>query len=418
MGDKSIILFITGIIIYIMALIIEYLPKKYLKYSAALLFVFLLVLSLLYFKYYNFIAGNLRYFINVPEKSIFTPVGISFYTIQAISYLVDVYKRKIKAEKHLGYFLAYIGFFGTILSGPIEKASDFLPQIREKKKFSLDDTYSAMSLILFGLFKKVVIADGIVPYVNKVFDAPYSYSMTPVLFAIILYSIQLYADFSGYSLMALGFSRILGFNITNNFNYPYFSKSVKEFWRRWHISLSSFLKEYVYIPLGGSRKSEFRHYINTLAVFAISGLWHGTSWNFIFWGVLHGVYILIENVTEKFEIGRKLHSYKCLNAIKTFILVTLAWVFFRATTMRSALHLIKTSIVKESTAATSIFSLITYPRLLQVVISISLLFIYEYALFKKWDENKKIKLIGNLVMLIMLILLGQASENQFIYFQF
>jgi D-alanyl-lipoteichoic acid acyltransferase DltB (MBOAT superfamily) len=350
----------------------------------------------------------------LKAKSIIAPLGISFYTFQSISYIVDVYKGKIKAEKHIGYFFVYISFFGTILSGPIERASSFLSQLREKKLFSADRMFSAMGLILFGLFKKVIIADSISPYVDKVFNHPYDYTLTPVIFAILLYSVQLYADFSGYSLMAVGFSKVLGFDIVNNFNFPYFSKTVGEFWRRWHISLSSFLRDYVYIPLGGSRVGKARSYMNTIVVFFISGIWHGPSWNFIFWGTLHGIYIVLEKVlgvTKNRALG-------VVNGIITFILITAAWVFFRADTLRHALHLIKASIIRDPSASANIFSIISYPYLVTAAILIALLFIYEYILFKGWGENKVCKFIANSVMIIMLILLGKATESQFIYFKF
>lgn len=418
MGDKSIMLLYAGFLVYIMALIVQAVPKEYGKWIVSAFFVILLISYLLYYKYYNFIALNLRTFIFIKEKLILAPVGISFYTMQAISYIVDVYRGKMKAEKHLGYFLVYLGFFGTILSGPIERAENFLPQIRDKKKCSLDNIFSAMNLILFGLFKKVVIADGISVYVNKVFDNPYGYTMAPVAFAIVLYSIQLYADFSGYSLMAVGFSKVLGFDIVNNFEFPYFSKSIREFWRRWHISFSSFLRDYVYFPLGGSRVSKGRHYVNTIIVFFISGVWHGASWNFIFWGTLHGIYIVMENFISKFKLGEKFYSLKYVNVFVTFMLATVAWVFFRADTMRHALHLIKASIIRDAVGATSLFSIITLPRLIVVVVTISLLFIYEFLIFKGFGKSRKVKYAANAVMLILLILLGQATEGQFIYFRF
>jgi alginate O-acetyltransferase complex protein AlgI len=418
MGDKSIMLLYIALVVYIMALAIQISPKGLGKWILSAFFVVLLISYLLYYKYYNFIALNLRPFIFIKEKSILAPVGISFYTMQAISYIVDVYKGKLKAEKHLGYFLVYLGFFGTILSGPIERAEKFLPQIREKKSFCVDNILSAMNLILFGLFKKVIIADGISVYVNKVFDNPYGYTMAPVAFAIFLYSIQLYADFSGYSLMAVGFSKVLGFDIINNFDFPYFSKSIREFWRRWHISFSSFLRDYVYFPLGGSRVSKTRHYLNTLIVFFISGVWHGASWNFIFWGTLHGVYIVIENIISKISLGKKFYSLKVINVIVTFVLATIAWVFFRADTMKHALHLIKASIIRDAVGATSLFSLITTQRLIVVIITVGLLFIYEYMLFKGFGKNKKVRYTANAVMIILFILLGQATEGQFIYFKF
>jgi alginate O-acetyltransferase complex protein AlgI len=414
MGDRTIILLITTALIYIAGILIDKTESRKLKFSTLFLFIGALILSLLYYKYYNFIILNLKDIVKLPEKSILAPIGISFYTFQSISYLADIYKGKISSVKHPGYFFAYLGFFDTILSGPIERAESFMPQLKEKKNFHLENTFAAMELILLGLFKKVVIADRIAPYVNKVFDHPYDYSLTPVLLAFILYTIQLYADFSGYSLMALGFSKILGFNIIDNFKYPYFSKSVKEFWSRWHISLSTFLRDYVYFSLGGSRVGKLRRHINTLIVFTISGIWHGANWTFIFWGFLHGIFVVADNL---FSGIRKAEKLSLFNAMITFCQVTLAWVFFRANTLRQALHLIKVTFIRDGNTMTNVLNIVNAPQLITIIVICGFLFSYEYILFKQ-AENKNIKLAANILMIIGIILLGEATQNSFIYFKF
>lgn len=414
MGNRTVILLITALLVYSVGILIDKTSNRTLKFLTFIGFLGALILSLLYYKYYNFIRLNLSQIVKIPERSIVAPIGISFYTFQSISYITDIYKGKIKSVKHPGYFFAYLGFFGTILSGPIERAESFIPQLREKKDFSIDNIFEALGLILLGLFKKVVIADRVAPYVNKVFDHPYDYTLTPVFLAFILYTIQLYADFSGYSLMAQGFSKILGFNIMDNFKYPYFSKSVKEFWNRWHISLSTFLRDYIYFPLGGSRVGKFRKHINTLIVFTISGIWHGASWTFIFWGFIHGIFVVTDNL---FSEVRKIEKLSLLNTIITFIQVTIAWVFFRSDSLKHALHLIKASMVKSINASASVLSIMNTPQLAAVIITCSFLFGYEYILFRE-SLDRKTKIAANIFMILLIILLGEATQNSFIYFKF
>lgn len=418
MGNKFYIIILTSIIVYTLGILIEYLRSK--KYGAGFLFISLcgLILSLIYFKYYDFIRLNIKSFFIIPERSIIAPIGISFYTLQAISYMVDVYKGKITAEKNPIIFFNYIAFFGTILSGPIERAEKFIPQERNLKPFSCDRSFEALGIILWGLFKKVVIADRLGRYVDVIYGNPYGYSSIPVLLAFLLYGIQLYADFSGYSSMALGFSKILGIDIINNFNFPYFSKSVREFWKRWHISLSSFFRDYVYIPLGGSRDGELKKYRNNLIVFLLSGIWHGANWTFIFWGLLHGLYIIAENILDKlFNYSKKINVI--IRCIITYILVNIAWIFFRADYIRQALHLIKASTWREPNTITSILSIININQFILILILIFLMFIYEYLLFKQYDlKLPKLKLVASIIMIIGIILLGEASQSQFIYFKF
>jgi D-alanyl-lipoteichoic acid acyltransferase DltB (MBOAT superfamily) len=415
MGDKFIILLITSFLVYIAGIILDRSNSKSNKTYLLFSFISALILSLLYYKYYNFIRLNIKSILVIPERSIIAPIGVSFYTLQAISYLVDIYKGKILSEKHLGHFFAYLGFFATILSGPIERAEKFLPQMKKEKVFNLDTTFLALEIIALGVFKKVVIADRVGLYVDKIFNNPYGYSSTPVLLAFILYSIQLYADFSGYSLLALGFSKLLGFEITDNFKYPYFSASVREFWGRWHISLSSFLQTYVYFPLGGSRVSPWRKPLNTLTVFLVSGLWHGANWTFIIWGGLHGLYVVFDNLIKSFRTKTVL---RIPNTIFTFIQLTFAWIFFRAANVKNALHLIKASAIKEVNTMSSILNLMNIPQLVALLILIIFLFSYEFLLYKDKKINPKLRFAVNAFIIISIILLGGATQSQFIYFKF
>lgn len=418
MGNKFYIIIITSLIVYLMGILIESLKNK--KSGSVFLFIFLsgLIFSLIYLKYYNFIRFNVNPFLILPEKSIIAPVGISFYTLQAISYLVDIYKGKLRAEKNPIIFFNYICFFGTILSGPIERAEKFIPQAKNLKPFSLEGSFEALGIILWGLFKKVVIADRLGRYVDVIYGNPYGYSSFPVFLAFLLYALQLYADFSGYSSMAVGFSKILGIDLINNFNFPYFSKSVREFWKRWHISLSSFFKDYVYIPLGGNRGGELKKYRNNLIVFLLSGIWHGANWTFILWGVLHGLYIIIENILDKaFNYSEKINSI--IRVIITYILVNFAWIFFRADSIKQGLHIIKASTWREPNTITSILSIININQFILILVLILLMFLYEYLLFKEYDVKiPGIRVFAYIIMLIGIVLLGEASQSQFIYFKF
>lgn len=418
MGSKFYIIIITSIIVYLMGLLIEGLKNK--KAGSVFLFIFLsgLIFSLIYLKYYNFIRLNIKSFLTLPEKSIIAPVGISFYTLQAISYLVDIYKEKIRAEKNPIIFFNYICFFGTILSGPIERAKKFIPQAKNLKPFSLGGSFEALGIILWGLFKKVVIADRLGRYVDVIYGNPYGYSSFPVFLAFLLYGLQLYADFSGYSSMALGFSKILGIDLINNFNFPYFSKSVREFWKRWHISLSSLFKDYVYIPLGGNRGGELKKYRNNLIVFLLSGIWHGANWTFILWGMLHGLYIITENILDKaFNYSEKISSL--IRVTITYILVNFAWILFRADSIKQGLHLIKASSWKEPNTITSILSIININQFILILVLILLMFLYEYLLFKEYDiKFPSLKVFAYIIMLMGIVLLGEASQSQFIYFKF
>ncbi len=307
---------------------------------------------LFFFKYFNFlfeIVSSVGNKIKVGSLSgyfeIILPVGISFYTFQTLSYIVDVYKGTIAAEKDISYYALFVTFFPQLVAGPIERPGDLLPQLKNRDaKFKQIEYNDAFRYLLIGAFKKVAIADIIGIYVNKVYENLVDSNGLMILFATLLFSIQIYCDFSGYSDIAVGCAKLFGINLTENFNSPYKSKSIKEFWTRWHISLSRWLRDYVYFPLGGSRVKKIRWAINIIIVFFISGLWHGASYNFIIWGLLHGICQIIGIVTLKWrdafweksriDPNGKIVSY--LRIIGTFLLVTLIWVFFRANTVEDA----------------------------------------------------------------------------------
>ena len=296
----------------------------------------------------NLIASPAGFTINDPWELIL-PVGISFYTFQALGYVIDVYRGKIRAEKNAVKFFLFVSFFPLLLSGPIERADSLIPQFEKKHSFNPDRVLRGFLLMLWGFFLKMVVSDRLSVYVNAVFDEYKKYNGVYVILAIIFFSLQIYCDFSGYSNMARGCGEIMGFDIMQNFRQSYLAVSVADFWRRWHISLTSWFRDYIYIPLGGNRKGTFRKYINILVVFAISGLWHGASWNFVFWGVINGVFQVVgsilmpvrDHLTEKFRVNRKSFGHRCLKTIATFIPVAFAWTFFKAPSFMTGLRIIR-----------------------------------------------------------------------------
>lgn len=255
------------------------------------------------FKYFNFFSDSFRALLqqfSIPMDPItlkvILPVGISFYTFQTMSYTIDVYREKIGAQKHLGIFAVYVSFFPQLVAGPIERATNLLPQFFEKHNFEYKRAADGLKLMLWGFFKKVVVADRLSSIVNIVYNDPTSFTGTPLILATIFFAFQIYCDFSGYSDIAIGAAQIMGFRLMDNFKRPYFSRSISEFWKRWHISLSTWFKDYLYIPLGGNRVAIPRWYANLFIVFLVSGLWHGANWTFVIWGALHGIYLILEMV--------------------------------------------------------------------------------------------------------------------------
>jgi D-alanyl-lipoteichoic acid acyltransferase DltB (MBOAT superfamily) len=300
--------------------------------------------TLFIFKYFNFfnqsfaaVAGALNLHYPIGSLSLLLPVGISFYTFQSMAYTIDVYRRVIEPEKHLGIFATFVAFFPQLVAGPIERAKHMLPQFRQRAHFDADRTVAGLRLILWGAFKKIVIADRLAIYVNAVYNDASAYSGFPLLAATVFFAFQIYCDFSGYSDIAIGAAKIIGFDLSLNFRQPYFSKTPREFWTRWHISLSSWFRDYLYIPLGGSRVPFNSYLLNLMVVFVVSGLWHGASWTFVIWGALHGLYLVVEAALARRGSSLRLPAFAQM-AI-TFALVTFAWIFFRANTLPDAFYI-------------------------------------------------------------------------------
>jgi D-alanyl-lipoteichoic acid acyltransferase DltB (MBOAT superfamily) len=422
------ILFFTIIIDYIAGIMIEKTQRN--KKQFLIMSIIANVGVLAVFKYFNFLAININTLADkniIPLLSIILPIGLSFHTFQAMSYTIEVYRGNQKAERHLGIYALYVMFYPQLVAGPIERPQHILPQLKMRHKFDISLLYSGLRLMLWGLFKKVVVADRLAIYVNAIYNDPSQYSnYLNVLIAFIFFSIQIYCDFSAYSDIAIGAARTMGINLMVNFNRPYFSRNIREFWSRWHISLSSWFRDYLYIPLGGNRVKIPRLYLNLAIVFLLSGLWHGANWTFVVWGGLHAIFIIINIAFGKYFLQKPGLRNNLVGCFITFWVVTIAWVFFRAPTFSSAFLLLK-----------NVFSFNNSQPFFPVVVSnglmfgissmvISLLVIcFTFYVEKNSDtlllsfENKRNRdILFCSLVLILIILLGVFQRTSFIYFQF
>lgn len=309
---------------------------------------------LVFFKYVNFFSRSAsevfkacHIFLDMPIFNILLPVGISFYTFQALGYTFDVYRGRIQAETHLGIFALFVAFWPQLFAGPISRAHWLLPQFRQRHVFEYRRVVGGLRLMLWGLFKKVVVADHLALYVDRIYNHAADYQGFTLMMATGFYAVQIYCDFSGYTDMAIGAARVMGYDLMENFKRPYLSRSVREFWQRWHISLSTWFRDYVYIPLGGRRVAKWRWYYNIMVTFLLSGLWHGANWTYVLWGALHGCYLILEHATGNFQerLADKLFPDKnslfntAVQVAITLTLVCPAWVFFRANTVSDAFHI-------------------------------------------------------------------------------
>jgi alginate O-acetyltransferase complex protein AlgI len=398
---------------------------------------------LLFFKYFDFFSANLGRLVHqlnvggsLPELKLLVPLGISFYTLQTLSYIFDVYRGDIEPERHFGYLALYVAFFPTLIAGPIERGKHLLPQLNREHEFSYADTTDGLRLIAWGLFKKVVVADRIAIYVNAVYTDVRSYTGLPLILATILFAFQLYYDFSGYTDIARGVARLFGYDLLINFNLPYLSKSIVEFWRRWHMSMTSWFRDYVYIPLGGNRVSKPRAYLNIAIVFLVSGFWHGAGWTFIVWGGLHGLYMITSRATEGIRGKAVSHlpfDPKGLFAAVyrtalTFILVDFAWIFFRSSSLREATYVVTHMFSFGKTSGLS--QLVRLPlgsNELEFAICLALLFamfgIEIAASRRPLGERLKERGLGvrwafYVVLVMSVLLFGVMGSPQFFYARF
>jgi D-alanyl-lipoteichoic acid acyltransferase DltB (MBOAT superfamily) len=403
-----------------------YLTRNHRKRKALMIFSVILFVSLLgYFKYTNFIIGIVNNFRTQPIQfaQLFLPLGISFYTFELISYCVDVYNRKIKPVKSIMDFCFYVSFFPHLVAGPIVRPKELIPQIYAKLKLTREDLGRGVFLIMAGLIKKAIISDYISSnFVDRIFDNPTLYSGVENLLGAYGYTLQIYCDFSGYSDMAIGIALLIGYKLPLNFDAPYQATSITEFWRKWHISLSSWLRDYLYIPLGGNRTGKFRQYINLMITMLIGGLWHGASWKFVFWGGMHGIGLAIDKLFNDVVKFKSNMFTKAVGLIITFNFVAFCWIFFRADSFETAVDLLTQ--VFTSFKGELFVSVITgYKQVFALILLGYLLHITP----KKWDlflENKvtRTPLIIQSVLLaivIWMVIQCKSAELQpFIYFQF
>ena len=394
------------------------------------LFTLLGLLPLLMFKYYNFLNDSLSTGLasiglqfSLPGLNWAVPIGISFFTFQAVGYMLDVYWGRIKAERNITDYLLFVSFFPSIISGPINKASLVLPQIKNLRSyFDYGKAVAGLKMLLWGMFMKVVVADRVGLYVDTVLPNYMNYTSVTCFVASIFYTIQIYADFAGYSLMALGVGKVLGFELTENFKRPYFAISITEFWHRWHISLSIWLKDYVYIPLGGSRCPKFRNYWNIFVTFLVSGIWHGANWTFIVWGVMHGIIQIVEKALGIQKYCGHNGLVKAVRILVTFLLVNFAWIFFRMPSLSDACGVIgrifdfNLSMRLEVTSM-HIFLLMIVGTIILLVKDVRDEFVpNKMQLFE--SKYKTVRWISYVAVITLIMLTGVFDAGQFIYANF
>lgn len=392
--------------------------------------VFLCIGTLGVFKYGDFfiqsfvdVFNAIGWNVEVSTLNLILPLGISFYIFQSLTYTIDIFMRKIEPTKDIVAYFAFMSFFPQLLSGPIGRASRLLPQYENKRKFDYNLAISGCWQILWGLFMKVCVADRLSVYVDTIYGNLAMHNGTSVALAAIFYSIQIYCDFAGYSLMAIGVGRLFGITLDENFRQPYFAKSIGEFWRRWHISLSTWFRDYVYIPLGGNRVSEGRNYFNLFITFLVSGLWHGAAWSFVLWGGLHGVYQVLDKMRKKYlpKLGLPTLFKDSIGVIVTFVIVTIAWIFFRLTDINMAWD----AIIKIYTSAGMPF--VDLPTFAYGLSSIAILLGVDF-LINRNNKGRNIMQRGvfytvlryalALMLTFWIISTGIFGGEQFIYFQF
>ncbi|AOC95324.1 Peptidoglycan O-acetyltransferase [Flavobacterium anhuiense] len=382
------------------------------------------------FKYYNFFASSFaEMFTSFGFKvspfllNVILPVGISFYTFHGLSYVIDIYYKRIKAEYNFIDYSLFVSYFPLLVAGPIERATHLLPQVKIKREFNFEKAKEGFSQIIWGLFKKVVIADTCAIYANAIFDHYNSMDSLSLILGTIYFAFQIYGDFSGYSDIALGVSKLFGIDLLRNFNYPYFSRDIAEFWRRWHISLSSWFRDYLYIPLGGSKGGLWMKIRNTFIIFIVSGFWHGANWTYLMWGFINAIYFLPllllrknRNNTDEVDIKFRFSSLKTLlNILFTFGLTCFAWIFFRAENIFTAFNYIQ-----------RIFAFNIDFQNLKGQISFTTTFVLLYLVLLEWNNRKiecplngKLSKVKILAAIVLILLLGEFNiKNNFIYFQF
>lgn len=378
------------------------------------------------FKYYNFLHQNLTAALGIfhisnklPLLDMLLPIGLSFHTFQAMSYTFEVYNGRQKAEKNFGLYALYVMYYPQLVAGPIERPQNILHQLKQQVVFNQQQIIQGLKWMLWGMFVKIVIADRLAIYVDTVFTAPQHHSGITSLLATIFFTFQIYGDFSGYSLIAIGCAKVLGVDLMTNFKRPYLATSIRDFWSRWHISLSTWFRDYLYIPLGGNRVNIWRNMFNLFVVFLVSGLWHGANWTFIVWGALHGTYLMLEILVSKFLPQIQLPKF--IRWAVNFVLVTLAWVYFRAASMHDA-QIILSNILSAKPGSLYIGNA---SFLIYGIAMILFLMIADWNTEKKQNKyswiyhpHPIVRMMGYVSLIMLMLWIGVFNGGQFIYFQF
>ena len=430
-----VLILFTTVVSYFAARFLEKTEKKSAKKwilagAAVLVFAVLFVFKYLtfFFDVLNGVFALFKINLSPVTLTLILPVGISFYTFQTVSYVVDVYRGKVPAEKNIAYYATFVSFFPQLVAGPIERTENLLPQIKAVHKFNSEKALAGLKLMLIGYFKKLVIADNIALYVDTVYGDPSKFQGIDVLLVILLFSFQIYGDFSGYSDIAVGTAKLLDIDLMTNFKSPYYSSSIREFWSRWHISLSTWFRDYLYIPLGGNRRGKFRQVLNTMITFTVSGLWHGANFTFLVWGALHGLLDSIELLLRKpLEKARKNGIFRVFATIFVFLIVSFLWVVFRANSLPEAWLLMKNAFAGIGSIGNYFTSLsvIAPASLLMMAIYLAILAVYDFLCYREAKivvSREKYKVLRWAFFLIVALLIIFASPKgtpaEFVYFQF
>ncbi|MBE6560602.1 MAG: MBOAT family protein [Ruminococcaceae bacterium] len=429
---------------WICSLIIERSQSAFVRKLCLVITLVVCLGILAFFKYYNFLADSAAGIVGLisgtkPDFSLnlLLPVGISFYTFQTLSYAIDVYRGDVKTERHLGYYALFVTFFPQLVAGPIERPGNLMPQLKEPHRLNAADASKGAKKMLMGFFKKIVVADLAAVYVNAIYNDPENAPALGIVIATVLFAVQIYCDFSGYTDIAIGCARIMGYRLMQNFDRPYTARSIAEFWRRWHISLSSWFKDYLYFPLGGSRcPKAWMNYRNLMIVFLVSGLWHGANWTFVIWGFLHGAYQVVGKLTrkrrdalyDKMGVNREGKVYAWAQRITTFILVDFAWIFFRANSTSDMGILLRRLFTAWNIPPAEVFSHMGMTLVGGLTVVFAILIMNQMdSLVNHYDEpdgSGALVRRGVFVYLIWailfawMILLQSGSAGTFIYFQF
>jgi len=433
----ALLIFGTTLVSWVCAMLLERTEKRWVRRSLLALTLTVCLGVLFFYKYFDFLSESIASLFGRDPflLSLVLPVGISFYTFQTLSYVIDVYRKEIKTEKNFFFYALFVSFFPQLVAGPIERPSNLIPQLRESHKFSLENFKAGGKFMLLGFFKKICIADLVAPYVNAVYNSADEATSLTVIIATVLFALQIYCDFSGYTDIAIGCARIMGIRLMKNFDHPYRARTVKEFWSRWHISLSTWFRDYLYIPLGGSRCKRWRHLLNLFIVFLVSGLWHGAAWTFVLWGALHAVYQIIGTLTykkrgallSKIGLGEESTLVSAVRRVITFILVCIGWIFFRANSISDALLLFKNLFTSHASLGEAVGYLgLSAVNIMLIISAFLVLLILDNLITYEGDGDSSDTVVRGgafvyliwVILIVWLLLFSKDMISTFIYFAF